>query len=1153
MELGEKLYPRDKAVKNLKEAIIGNDDFQLNGNNAAGSQAAVSPQDSSPEQQTAPDVSSLWSAGGSGIVFLNGSQRGGVGTPDRYSSTPNRASAVAMSYSTTSNANSTPRRLVPRPSPERLAARVTSLENSQEKVMEMLGSQNRMLVDEFKSHSLSMLDELKIFRQATLEEMKTHRQNVMELKMEMKQGMHDLKLELSKLGLVMKEKSDPGRYHQDLKDALSALPRHLAAALPPPPPPPPPAPLVAQAAAPLPPSDGKSLSLADLQEALAQQTALLQMGLGLGMLARPPFPGGQAPAIPTATNPAAQPVWGYQAPQPPQFSNQPPQTVVQPPEISLPKAPVPQFDVAKPVPEPHRQFGQSTPATSAPAAPATSADRPHDFQISIPKSVAPVTSPFKDKEGPAVPIITTSLLSTIPSPVYSSLNKTSPATNKATTPSGTTTTSSAAVGGGNLFDKFKPKEGSWECGGCMCRNDATVIVCPSCETAKPGHEEEVKKREEQAKPRISFGAQGGFKFSMSVGEGSSSTSAKPSNPFGGFSFSGGSGGAIFGGAKTTEGATDDHLSFSGQGMKLNSAEDAKPVVDRITGVKTMKRLTLSGNTLGIEAAKAIGDSLVNHPEFCKADWKDMFTGRMKTEIPPALKFLGSGVMRANAKLVELDVSDNAFGPVGMEGLVELLKSPSCYTLQELKLNNTGCGVTGGKLLADALMKGFKASEKAGRPLALKVFVLGRSRQENDGAKALAEVFKLMGSLEEVVMPQNGIYHEGIKALTEAFVCNPNLRTLNMNDNTFTEKGAKYLANALPTLQKLTYLNLGDCLLKTAGAKVIAEAIRDGHKQLEELHMDSNDIHADGGEEIIRSVLNKPNMKKLFIGTNQFGEEGCANLMRKLGNQSFLVGGEIEDDQGSSEDEDDEDGEAYSSEEKGDGEAYSSEDKGDDCAPSSGDEHTSRKVAEVSSSKDAATNGSASTSVFKGFSFETKATEGGSSNSLLFSFTPSTGNVFDSNTSKDSQPVAASFLGKSQKPGGSTSVFSTAQDLPTFSSLATGSQGFAFGKSSNEPFSFAGAGTSLFKSPAKSPEKKVPGEEHAGEDDHHEPHFEPIIPLPELVTVTTGEEDEEVLFQHRAKIFRSYDNFIYVVLRPDLDFISDMTPTPNSGKRGVLET
>jgi Ran GTPase-activating protein 1 len=75
----------------------------------------------------------------------------------------------------------------------------------------------------------------------------------------------------------------------------------------------------------------------------------------------------------------------------------------------------------------------------------------------------------------------------------------------------------------------------------------------------------------------------------------------------------------------------------------------------------------------------------------------------------------------------------------MEGLVTLLRSPSCFSLQELRLNNTGCGVTGGRLLAKTLLECYHASAAVGHPLALRVFVLGRSRQENEGAKALGKL------------------------------------------------------------------------------------------------------------------------------------------------------------------------------------------------------------------------------------------------------------------------------------------------------------------------------------------------------------------------------------------------------------------------------
>ena len=47
--------------------------------------------------------------------------------------------------------------------------------------------------------------------------------------------------------------------------------------------------------------------------------------------------------------------------------------------------------------------------------------------------------------------------------------------------------------------------------------------------------------------------------------------------------------------------------------------------------------------------------------------------------------------------MELDLSDNAFGPDGVRGFEALLKSSACFTLHELKLNNCGMGIGGGKV------------------------------------------------------------------------------------------------------------------------------------------------------------------------------------------------------------------------------------------------------------------------------------------------------------------------------------------------------------------------------------------------------------------------------------------------------------------------
>lgn len=47
-------------------------------------------------------------------------------------------------------------------------------------------------------------------------------------------------------------------------------------------------------------------------------------------------------------------------------------------------------------------------------------------------------------------------------------------------------------------------------------------------------------------------------------------------------------------------------------------------------------------------------------------------------------------------------------------------------------------------------------------------------------------------------------------------------------------------------------------------------------------------------------------------------------------------------------------------------------------------------------------------------------------------------------------------------------------------------------------------------------KYVPEE---GEGDNL--HFDPVIELPDLVDVKTGEEDEDVLYIHKAKLYRYY--------------------------------
>ncbi len=130
----------------------------------------------------------------------------------------------------------------------------------------------------------------------------------------------------------------------------------------------------------------------------------------------------------------------------------------------------------------------------------------------------------------------------------------------------------------------------------------------------------------------------------------------------------------------------------------------------------------------------------------------MFTGRKTIEIHPSLELLGTALLSC-PHLNELDLSDNAVSVEGARALTAYLSTGTSLTV--LRLNNTGVGSTGGTLVGQALLAASK------RGLRLQTFALGRSRLEIPGAKAIGKALGAMGSLEEILLPQNGIRPAGI--------------------------------------------------------------------------------------------------------------------------------------------------------------------------------------------------------------------------------------------------------------------------------------------------------------------------------------------------------------------------------------------------------
>ncbi|XP_053407821.1 E3 SUMO-protein ligase RanBP2-like [Mercenaria mercenaria] len=98
-------------------------------------------------------------------------------------------------------------------------------------------------------------------------------------------------------------------------------------------------------------------------------------------------------------------------------------------------------------------------------------------------------------------------------------------------------------------------------------------------------------------------------------------------------------------------------------------------------------------------------------------------------------------------------------------------------------------------------------------------------------------------------------------------------------------------------------------------------------------------------------------------------------------------------------------------------------------------------------------------------------------------------------------------------GGGGSQFS-------FASLAAGGGVSSFSTDTSKPFQWQGAGRQLFGGGAGADDAGEGGSGDEGDvQQGEEQHFEPVVPLPELIDVKTGEEDETVEFSHRAKLYR----------------------------------
>ncbi|KAE8267139.1 hypothetical protein A4X09_0g5212 [Tilletia walkeri] len=315
------------------------------------------------------------------------------------------------------------------------------------------------------------------------------------------------------------------------------------------------------------------------------------------------------------------------------------------------------------------------------------------------------------------------------------------------------------------------------------------------------------------------------------------------------------------------------FSLLGKNLKLTTEEDAKEYCDELEAMEGVEEIHLGGNTLGQGACEAFARALQSSRSSLRIfNGADIFTGRLITEIPASLKALCDGLV-GHEKLKEVDLSDNAFGGRCADAMTGLFSNN--HSIEVIKLQNNGLGISGGKIIAAALEAAADKLDEAGQASRLRSVTIGRNRLENGSAPDIARALARHGkSIEEVRVPQNGIRMQGVEELCQQLSAHcPNLRSLDIQDNTLVQRGSRALAAAIPSWPQLESLNLSDSLVRSTGAKWIFDALAQHSSGLHTLLLQYCELNRGALASLADNLDSSlPNLKHIELNGNWADED-----------------------------------------------------------------------------------------------------------------------------------------------------------------------------------------------------------------------------------------------------------------------------------------
>lgn len=247
---------------------------------------------------------------------------------------------------------------------------------------------------------------------------------------------------------------------------------------------------------------------------------------------------------------------------------------------------------------------------------------------------------------------------------------------------------------------------------------------------------------------------------------------------------------------------------------------------------------------------------------------------------------------AHAKLVEVDLSDNALGSKGANACRTVF-SGQAETLQRLSLCNNGLASQTMHELADILTEDAEdGSDSACVAENLTKIHFYNNMSGDEGCAAFARILsRCTSALEDVRFSGVRGGREGSQVVASALATMGdsvrNIRRLDFADMTFGAEACKDLARVLSKTTKLTYLDLRDCVCEDEGMKLVCHSLWSADPPLEEFNISGNDLSKGGARGVADFLEENRSMKIFSCCENEITSRGAKIIFEALSDSDTI--------------------------------------------------------------------------------------------------------------------------------------------------------------------------------------------------------------------------------------------------------------------------